>query len=161
MATVSKGLARASEIYKDRTRRARELRNEGKKIMKESNDQATLAKIRTLLALERNFLAEERTALAEFRNGLALTVIAPTVSTIIAYTLSVFAVEQSMLWDALNFAFFSVLTIIGVWTSVRAQSKLKKNRKKKTIIKKRISEISKSSKTIYDLLVDGLEEYEL
>ena len=55
--------------------------------MDEVKENEVVAKIRTLLALERNFLAEERTALAEFRNGLALAVIGPTVSTIIAYIL--------------------------------------------------------------------------
>jgi len=48
-------------------------------------EQEILAEIRTLLALERNYLAEERTSRAEFRTGLALTVIAPAASTLIAY----------------------------------------------------------------------------
>ena len=78
-------------------------------------EQQVLAKIRTLLALERNFLAEERTALAEFRTGLALIVIGPTAITIIAYVLSGFAEEQSITFDVLNFAFFSVLCILSIW----------------------------------------------
>lgn len=126
--------------------------------MDEVKEQEVLAKIRTLLALERNFLAEERTALAEFRNGLALTVIGPTVSTIIAYILSLFTIAQSLLLDILIFAFFSVLTIIGIWISFQAQSKLKKIRKKKATIKKRTLEISKSSEAIYNLLCDCVED---
>ena len=126
--------------------------------MEKVNEQEVLAKIRTLLAMERNFLAEERTALAEFRNGLALMVIGPTVSTIIAYTLSLFAAEQSILWDILNFAFFSALTILGVWTTVRSQAKLKKIRKRKIKVKKRTLEISKSSNVMYNLICDCLED---
>ncbi|MDH5173921.1 MAG: hypothetical protein OEY88_01255 [Candidatus Bathyarchaeota archaeon] len=126
--------------------------------MNEVNEQEVLAKIRTLLALERNYLAEERTAMAEFRNGLALTVIGPTMSTIIAYILSVFTVEKSILLDLLNFAFFSILTIVGIWISFRSQSKLRILKKKKATIKKRTIEISKSSKEIYNLLCDCIEE---
>lgn len=126
--------------------------------MNEVNEQEVLAKIRTLLALERNYLAEERTTMAEFRNGLALTVIGPTMSTIIAYILSVFTVEKSILLDLLNFAFFSILTIVGIWISFRSKSKLRIIKKKKATIKKRTNEISKSSKEIYNLLCDCIEE---
>jgi len=126
--------------------------------MNEINEQEVLAKIRTLLALERNYLAEERTAMAEFRNGLALIVIGPTVSTIIAYTLSVFTVEKSIFLDVLNFAFFGILSIVGIWISFRSQSKLRIIRKKKANIKNRTIEISKSSKEIYNLLGDCVED---
>ncbi len=116
--------------------------------MNEVNEQEVLAKIRPLLALERNFLADERTALAEFRTGWAITLIGPTVSTLIAYVLSVFTVDQTVVLVVLNFTFFSVLIIFGVWTIFRSQSKLKIIRRKKMTIKKRIIEISKSSKDI-------------
>jgi uncharacterized membrane protein YidH (DUF202 family) len=116
--------------------------------MNEVNEQEVLAKIRPLLALERNFLADERTALAEFRTGWAITLIDPTVSTLIAYVLSVFTVDQTVVLVVLNFTFFSVLIIFGVWTIFRSQSKLKIIRRKKMTIKKRIIEISKSSKDI-------------
>jgi uncharacterized membrane protein YidH (DUF202 family) len=115
--------------------------------MNEVNEQEVLAKIRTLLALERNFFADERTALAEFRTGWAITLIGPTVSTLIAYVLSVFTVDQTVVLVVLNFTFFSVLIIFGVWTIFRSQSKLKIIRRKK-MTKKRIIEISKSSKDI-------------
>ena len=122
--------------------------------MVEPTEQEILAKIRTLLALERNYMAEERTALAEFRTGLALTVIGPTASTIVAYIFSVLPIEQAIILDILNFTFFSILTIIGIWTSIRSQSKLKTMRIKKKIIKDREATIIKSSKAVYDLLCD-------
>ena len=126
--------------------------------MNDSNQQEVLAKVRTLLALERNYLSEERTALAEFRTGLALMFIGPTVGTIIAYVLAVFAVDQTIILDIINLTFFSIVTVLGVWIIFRSQSKLKRIRKNKTTIIKRIIEISKTSKDIFDLLVDYKEE---
>ncbi len=128
------------------------------KKVNEVNEQEVLAKVRTLLALERNYLAEERTALAEFRTGLALMFIGPTVGTIIAYVLSVLSVDQSIILDAINLTFFSIVTVFGVWIIFRSQSKLKIIRKKKMTIKRRINEISKTSKEIYDLLFDYAED---
>jgi len=125
--------------------------------MVEPSEQEILAKIRTLLALERNYMAEERTALAEFRTGLALTVIAPAASTIVAYIFSILPIEKVILLDLLNLTFFSILTIIGIWTSIRSQSKLKTMRMKKKIIKDREAKIIKSSKAIYDLLCDCID----
>lgn len=124
----------------------------------EVNEREVLAKVRTLLALERNYLAEERTALAEFRTGLALMFIGPTVGTIIAYVLSILAVDQSIILDTINLTFFSIVTVFGVWIIFRSQSKLKIIRKKKKTIKRRIIEISKTSEEIYDLLFDYEEE---
>jgi len=125
--------------------------------MAEASEQENLAKIRTLLALERNYLAEERTALAEFRTGLALTVISPAASTVFAYIFAGLPIEEAIIFDLLNFAFFSILTIIGIWTSFRSGSKLKKIRKKKRIIKDREVEIIESSKTIHDLLCECID----
>jgi len=125
--------------------------------MVEPSEQEILAKIRTLLALERNYMAEERTALAEFRTGLALTVIGPAASTIVAYIFSVLPIERVILLDLLNLTFFSILTIIGIWTSLRSRSKLKTIRKKKKIIKNREATIIKSSKSVYDLLCDCID----
>ena len=122
--------------------------------MKEINESEVLAKIRTLLALERNFLAEERTALAEFRTGLALAVIGTTVGTIMVFLISIFALEQSRFLDILNFAFFIIITIIGIWIAYKSYIELKKLRKKKVIIKDRMLEASKSSKEIFSLLSD-------
>jgi len=117
-------------------------------------EQEILAEIRTLLALERNYLAEERTALAEFRTGLALTVIAPAASTLIAYIFSFLEVERVLLFDLLNFTFFAILTVWGIWTSFRSRSRLAKIRKKKTILKHRECEIMRKSKAVHDLLYD-------
>jgi len=125
--------------------------------MAEAGEQEILAEIRTLLALERNYLAEERTALAEFRTGLALTVIGPTASTVVAYVFSVIPIEKILLVELLNFTFFSILTIVGIWTSLRSQSTLKKIRKKKEIIKDREAALIKSSRAIHDLLRDCID----
>ena len=122
--------------------------------MAEAGEQEVLAKIRTLLALERNYLAEERTAMAEFRTGLALTVIGPAASTVVAFIFSDLTIEQAVLRDLLNFAFFGILTVMGIRTSFRSNSKLKRIRKKKKIIKDREAAIIKSSKAIHDLLCD-------
>ncbi|MCG3261060.1 MAG: DUF202 domain-containing protein [Candidatus Heimdallarchaeota archaeon] len=126
--------------------------------MKEINESEVLAKIRTLLALERNFLAEERTALAEFRTGLALAVIGPTVGTIMVFLISIFALEQSRFLDILNFTFFIIITIIGIWIAYKSEINLKKLRKKKVIIKDRMLEASKSSKEIFSLLSDWYDQ---
>ena len=124
------------------------------KEMDKINEMETLAKIRTLLALERNYLAEERTALAEFRTGLALAVIGPTISTIIAYIISFFEVEPSIVLDIMNVIFFSIVTIIGLWISYKSRIEFKKTRQKKTRVKKRIFEVSRSSKEIHSILTD-------
>jgi len=122
--------------------------------MVETSEQEILAEIRTLLALERNYLAEERTELAEFRTGLALTVIAPAASTVVAYIFSLLQVEYALLFDVLNVAFFAILTIWGIWTSVNSRSKLKRIRKKKMILKDRECEVMRKSKAVQDLLRD-------
>ncbi len=120
----------------------------------ETTEQEILATIRTLLALERNYLAEERTKLAEFRTGLALTVIAPAASTVVAYIFSLMQIQYALLFDAFNFAFFAILTVWGIWTSLRSRSELKKIRKKKMILKDRECEVMSKSKAVQDLLSD-------
>ncbi|MDH5771362.1 MAG: DUF202 domain-containing protein [Candidatus Bathyarchaeota archaeon] len=122
--------------------------------MAENKEQEILAKIRTLLALERNYLAEERTELAEFRTGLALTVIAPAASAVIAYIFSFLQVGPALLLDALNFTFFAILTIWGTWTIFRSRSKLNRIRKKKMILKDRECEVMRKSKAVQDLFRD-------
>lgn len=125
--------------------------------MVEVGEQVILANIRTLLALKRNFLAEERTALAEFRTGIAFSVIGPTTSTVISYIFSLVQMKNAILINLLIFIFFSILTVAGILTIFHAQSKLKRIRKKKIIIKDREATLIKSSKTIQDLLLDLLE----
>ena len=122
--------------------------------MVETGGQEILAEIRTLLALERNYLAEERTRLAEFRTGLALTVIAPAASTVVVYIFSLLQVEYAFLFDALNVAFFAILTIWGIWTSFNSRSELNRIRKKKAILKDRECEVMRKSKAVQDLLGD-------
>lgn len=120
--------------------------------MVETSEQEALAKIRTLLALERNYLAEERTALAEFRTGIAVALIAPSASALIAYIFSVFPSEGTPLFESLIFAFFIILTAIGIWTGLRSRYKLKKIRKKKKILKDCKVDVIRSSKAVYELL---------
>ena len=122
-----------------------------------ASEQEILAKIRTLLALERNYLAEERTALAEFRTGLALTVIGPAASTIVAYIFSVLPIEKIILVDLLNLTFFSILTIIGIWTSFRSRSKLNKIRRQKKILNVREAAVVKCCRAVSDLLSDVMD----
>ena len=122
--------------------------------MVEADEQEILAKIRTLLALERNYLAEERTALVEFRTGLALVLLAPPASTVVAYVLATLEVEETLIFDLLNFVFFAVLTIVGIWISLRSRSELKKIRKKKKLLKDREATVIRSSKVVHDLFDD-------
>jgi len=118
------------------------------------NEQEILSTIRTLLALERNFLAEERTYLSEFRTGLTLTVIGPSLSTFLAFIFTNFAFEEAILYDLINFTFFSILTVIGIRMIIRSRSKLKEIRRMKKALKDRQSAITKSSKAINELLGD-------
>ena len=118
------------------------------------SEQDLLATIRTLLALERNFLAEERTCLAEFRTGLALTVLGPSVSTFLAFIFSRLILEEAILYDFINFTFFSILTVIGIRMSLRSRSKISEIRRMKKALKDRQLAITKSSKVINELLGD-------
>lgn len=118
------------------------------------NEQGTLLVLQTLLALERNFLAEERTCLAEFRTGLALTVIGPSLSTILAFIFTNLVLEEAIIYDLVNFTFFGILTILGIRISIRSRSKLKEIRGMKKVLKERQSTIVKSSKAINELLGD-------
>jgi len=97
----------------------------------DKNEQETLPILRTLLALERNFLAEERTCLAEFRTGLAFIVLGPVVGTVLAYIFSSLALEEALLYDLINFTFFSIITGLGIRITLRSRSKLKEIRKMK------------------------------
>ena len=122
--------------------------------MKKNNNQEVFTKIQTLLALERNYLSEERTAMAQFRTGLTLTFIGPTASAIFAYIIGLFAVNQTIFLDLLNFTFFSIFTIYGIWTIVLSQKKLKLIKRKKQAVKNRTKEICSSSEEYKNLLED-------
>ena len=121
-----------------------------------NNEHEILSMLSTLLALERNFLAEERTCLAEFRTGLTLTVLGPTIGTILAYILSSFTVEEVLFYDLINLLVFTLLTILGMRMTLLSRSKLKHIREMKTTLKNRQSKIVENSKTIKDLLGDCL-----
>ena len=120
----------------------------------DQKEQDSLAILQTLLALERNFLAEERTCLAEFRTGLGFTVLGPTIGTILAYLFSSLALEDVFLYDLMNFIFFSIITVLGIWITLHSRSKLKKIRNLKKSLKVRQSDIIKTSKSITNLLGD-------
>ena len=122
--------------------------------MLEKNEQETLSILRTLLALERNFLAEERTCLAEFRTGLTLSVLGPTIGTILAYLFSSLALQEALLYDLINLVVFSIVTILGLRMTLRSRSKLQEIRKMKHALKMRQTQITQSSTTINDLLGD-------
>lgn len=125
--------------------------------MVELNEQEILAEIRTLLALERNYLAEERTALSEFRTGLTLALIAPPASALVAQIIPILPIEVNFLFDAVIYTIFAILTIIGIWMSIRSRSKLKKITKQKKILKDREAEVARRSKVAYDLIYDLLD----
>lgn len=120
----------------------------------DENEQEILSILRTLLALERNFLAEERTCLSEFRIGLSFIVLGPVVGTVLAYIFSSLELEVTLLYDLINFTFFSIITGLGIWITLRSRAKLKEIRKKKNALKVRQSAIIKNSKIITDLLGD-------
>jgi uncharacterized membrane protein YidH (DUF202 family) len=120
------------------------------------NEQGPLLVLQTLLALERNFLAEERTCLAEFRTGLTLTVLGPTIGTVLAYLFSSLSLEEALLYDLINLIVFSIITIFGLRMTLHSRSKLTEIRKMKSTLKTRQSKIVQSSTMINDLLGDCL-----
>jgi uncharacterized membrane protein YidH (DUF202 family) len=120
--------------------------------MVDETEQEILATVRTLLALERNYLAEERTELAEFRAGLAILLIVPAATTVIAYVSSLLEIRYGLFFDILNFTLFAVLAVWGIWTIIRSRSKLNKIRKNKTLLKARECEFVSKSKTIRGLV---------
>jgi uncharacterized membrane protein YidH (DUF202 family) len=124
----------------------------GAEFMTDEVEQEILATVRTLLALERNYLAEERTELAEFRTGLAILLIVPPVSTVIAYFSSFLEAAYFLFFNMLNFTLLAVLAVWGVWTMISSHSKLSRIRKNKTVVKSRQCEFVGKSKTIHGLV---------
>lgn len=122
--------------------------------MAKTNEQELLAQIRTLLALERTYLAEERTELAEFRTGLTIILISPPASAVVAYIFFLLSLQGFFVLDLLNYTFFSILVLIGIRTSILSQSRLKKIREKKKLLKAHEINLVKSSKNANDLLAD-------
>jgi len=56
--------------------------------------------------------------------------IGPTVGTIIAYVLSILAVDQSIFLDIINLTFFSIVTVLGVWIIFLITIQIENNWKK-------------------------------
>ncbi|UCH02571.1 MAG: hypothetical protein JSV20_01935, partial [Candidatus Bathyarchaeota archaeon] len=94
-----------------------------------SSEQAILARIRTLLALERNYLAEERTCFAEFRTGLTLALVSPPAISLANYIFQNIP-DRNPLFDVVIYCVFLFLTGMGIWLSFVSRSKLKKIRQK-------------------------------
>jgi uncharacterized membrane protein YidH (DUF202 family) len=124
----------------------------GVKYMVDEAEQEILATVRTLLALERNYLAEERTELAEFRTGLAILLIIPPVSTVVAYFSSLLEAVYFLFFNVLNFTLLAILAVWGIWTMMSSHSKLSRIRKNKMVLKSRECEFVGKSKTIHGLI---------
>jgi uncharacterized membrane protein YidH (DUF202 family) len=124
----------------------------GANFMVDEAEQEILATVRTLLALERNYLAEERTELAKFRTGLAILLIVPPVSTVVAYFSSLLEAVYFLFFNVLNFTLLAIFAVWGFWTMIGSHSKLNRIRKNKTVVKSRECEFVGKSKTIQGLI---------
>lgn len=120
--------------------------------MMDEAEQDILATVRTLLALERNYLAEERTELAEFRTGLAILLIIPPASTVIAYVSSLLELMYYLFFGALNFTLLAVFAVWGIRKMINSHSKLSRIRKNKKVLKSRECEFIGKSSTIHGLI---------
>lgn len=120
--------------------------------MVEAEGQKIFEEIHILLALERNYLAEERTALAEFRTGLTLVLIAVPATTIVAFIFSRFPLEGFFLLDLANFMIFAIIAALGIWISLRSQSRLKKIKAKKKMVRNHKATVIRGVKATNDLL---------
>ncbi len=118
------------------------------------DDNTRLALIRTLLAAERNYLAIERTQLSQLRTGLSLAVIAPSAAATLTYFFIYFPAVQL---EIAVYVFLSVLTIFGVYLTIKSYEKLKKTRNiQKTIRKHEVevmSETEFTNKYLKDILI--------
>lgn len=120
--------------------------------MVEDEGHKVLEELRILLTLERNFLAEERTALAEFRTGLTLALIAVPATTIVAFVFSTLPIGRFFLFDLVNFAVFAILAAMGIWISLRSQSRLRRIKDKKRMLHEHEANVIRSVKSVNDLL---------
>jgi uncharacterized membrane protein YidH (DUF202 family) len=117
-----------------------------------SSEQAILARIRTLLALERNYLSEERTALAEFRTGLTLALVSPPAISLFTYLFDVLNIN--LVFAAILYLAFGFLTVFGIWISILSRLRLKKIRQKIQLLKVRQLKVMKDSDAVCGLLED-------
>jgi uncharacterized membrane protein YidH (DUF202 family) len=97
-------------------------------------------------------LAEERTQLAEFRTGLAILLVVPAASTIIAVLGSFLEGTLALISNVFSFGLFASLVVLGIWTVGRSRSRLNRIRKDKNRLKARECEFVSKSKTIHDLV---------
>jgi uncharacterized membrane protein YidH (DUF202 family) len=118
-----------------------------------SSDQEILAKIRTLLAIERNYLSEERTALAEFRTGLTIALVSLPAVSLVHYFFEAIP-NTNPIFAVLLYLSFAVLTVIGIWISMKSRLKLKKTRQKIWLLKDRQLKVMKDSNELCSLLED-------
>ncbi len=117
------------------------------------NERDKLARLRTLLALERNYLAGERTQLARLRTGLAFTLIAPSVYIFITtLNITIPLLLLIFLYIILGFIFMR-----GAWTIYSAQSKLKKIKNQKEIVKEKEKQIIDNSESIQNTFRNCIE----
>ena len=119
-----------------------------------STEQDLLAKIRTLLAIERNYLAEERTALAEFRTGITLALVSPPALSVFNVVLQSLPDMRNPLLEAIVYLAFIMLTVTGIWISVRSRQRYRTVRDQIHRLKTRQLEVMKDSDEICSLLED-------
>ena len=118
------------------------------------DDNTQLALIRTLLAAERNYLAIERTQLSQLRTGLSLAVLAPSAAATLTYVYSFLA--ESFELEVVSFFFLSILTVYGVYMSLRSYLKLRKTRATQKVIRERQVQILKQNKLLENYFEDIL-----
>ena len=114
-----------------------------------------LARMRTLLALERNYLAEERTQLAQFRTGIALTLFGPTSSAI--YFPSSLSQEMPIWISILILISFVIITGIGLYWILKANSILRTLGKKRKFVKERELDLIAKNQDVKELLMECID----
>lgn len=124
--------------------------------MSDEEERNKLATLRTLLAVERNYLAEERTQLARLRTGLAFALIVPSLYLFIATV----DIEIPLYLLVLFYILLGFFVLRGIWTVYSSRSKLRKIRKKKSIVKKHEKQILESSKSIYDTFINCIDFFD-
>jgi LEA14-like dessication related protein len=114
------------------------------------DEQEVLAVLRTLLAYERNYLAIERTQLAQLRTGLTLALIPPPAAATLAYALEF--LPKNYYISIIVYIFLAIITVYGIWMSVRSYFLLKKTRVIQARIQKRQREVAEQSRSVKTLL---------
>ncbi len=114
-----------------------------------------LARMRTLLALERNYLAEERTQLAQFRTGIALTLFGPTSSAI--YFPSSLSQDMPIWISIIILISFVIITGIGLYWILKANSILRTLRKKRKFVKTKELDLIGKNQDVKDLLMECID----